>query len=142
MFQRTLAYYAARLYKQFSAYSARRLKAVGLNYGLLFFVIYVGKHPGCSPSELTEALHLDWGYSQRCIARLAEEGFLKKEKSPEDGRVSLLRLTKRGSEAFEISHQVFFNWDAEILAALLEEEQTALLALLEKAAKGAAACTT
>lgn len=36
MFQRTLAYYAARLYKQFSAYSARRLKAVGLNYGLLF----------------------------------------------------------------------------------------------------------
>ena len=109
-----------------AAYAAR-------SRGVLFFVIYVGKHPGCSPSELTKALYLDWGYSQRSLNKLAADGFLSREKH---GRSYTLTLTDRGQQAFVVSHQVFFTWDDTRLANLNDTEKGQLLALLQKAAEG------
>ena len=77
----TLAYYSSVLYRHFTHYTGEKLQALGLNYGSLFFLIYVGKHPGCTPSELTKALHVDWGHSQRSVARLVEDGFMTKERA-------------------------------------------------------------
>ena len=131
MFQ-TLAYYATVFHRSFTAYTTRRLQQLGLNFGSLFPVIYVGKHPGCTQAELTAALGLDWGYSQRCITKLVDEGFLTREKS---GRAYHLDLSPKGQEAFSVSHQVFFDWDQETLTALTTEERNQLFALLEKASK-------
>lgn len=129
MFQ-TLAYYATVFHRSFVAYTTRRLQALGLNFGSLFPVIYVGKHPGCTQAELTAALHLDWGYSQRCITKLVEDGFLTREKN---GRAYHLNLSEKGREAFTVSHQVFFDWDHEALARLSDTEQKQLFSLLAKA---------
>ena len=131
MFQ-TLAYYATAFHRSFTAYTTQRLQTLGLNFGSLFPVIYVGKHPGCTQAELTAALGLDWGYSQRCITKLVEEGFLTREKS---GRAYHLDLSPKGQQAFQVSHQVFFDWDQQALAALDENEREQLFALLAKATK-------
>ena len=131
MFQ-TLAYYSTVFHRSFTAYTTRRLQQLGLNFGSLFPVIYVGKHPGCTQSELTETLGLDWGYSQRSITRLVEEGFLTREKS---GRAYHLDLSPKGQEAFQVSHQVFFDWDKQALAALDGAEREQLFALLAKATR-------
>ncbi|WP_394980832.1 bilirubin utilization transcriptional regulator BilQ [Candidatus Allofournierella excrementavium] len=125
----TLAYHSSVFYRDFTTYTSEKLEKLGLHFGLLFFLIYVGKHPGTTPSDLTEALHLDWGHSQRCITKLVENGFLTKEKA---GRRYQLDLTERGREAFAISHQVFFDWDEKRLAVLTEEERQTLFALLRK----------
>lgn len=131
MFQ-TLAYYATVFHRSFTAYTTQQLQKLGLNFGSLFPVIYVGKHPGCTQAELTAALGLDWGYSQRSITKLVEEGFLTREKS---GRAYHLDLSPKGQQAFQVSHQVFFDWDRQALATLNEEEQKQLFALLAKATK-------
>lgn len=131
MFQ-TLAYYATVFHRSFTAYTTRRLQQLGLNFGSLFPVIYVGKHPGCTQAELTAALGLDWGYSQRCVTKLVEEGFLTREKS---GRAYHLDLSPKGQQAFQVSHQVFFDWDKEVLAALDTEEREQLFSLLAKVSK-------
>ena len=131
MFQ-TLAYYATVFHRSFTAYTSRHLQALGLNFGSLFPVIYVGKHPGCTQAQLTAALGLDWGYSQRCITRLVEDGFLTREKS---GRSYHLDLSPKGQEAFQVSHQVFFDWDKQALAALDGAEREQLFALLAKATR-------
>ena len=130
MFQKTLSYYVAMLYRSFSAFTGERLQAVGLNFGLVFFI---GKKPNCTPSELTKELALDWGHSQRCVNRLVEDGFITKEKS---GRHYLLNLTERGQEAFEAAHRVFFDWDSTFMTNLNAKEKEQLLTLLEKAAQG------
>lgn len=127
----TLAYYSSVFYRDFTAYTSEKLEKLGLHFGLLFFLIYVGKHPGATPSDLTQTLRLDWGHSQRCITKLVENGFLTKEKV---GRHYQLNLTDKGREAFEISHQVFFDWDAQHLTALTAEERETLFALLQKLA--------
>ena len=128
----TLAYYTSVLYRDFTAYTSEKLEKMGLHFGLLFFLIYVGKHPGATPSDLTQNLHLDWGHSQRCITKLVDSGFLTKEKV---GRRYQLHLTDKGQEAFAVSHQVFFDWDSQRLAVLNEEERQTLFALLQKVAR-------
>ena len=128
----TLAYYSAIFYRDFADYTTARLRQLGLHFGMLFLVVYVGKHPGCTQAELTGALKLDWGYSQRSILRLAAEGFLTREKA---GRVYRLNLSEKGQEAFALSHQVFRDWDETALAGLTAEERTELLELLSKAAR-------
>ena len=131
MFQ-TLAYYATVFHRGFTAYTTQRLQALGLSFGSLFPVIYVGKHPGCTQAQLTADLGLDWGYSQRTVTKLVEEGFLKREKL---GRAYHLDLSPKGQEAFQVSHQVFFDWDREAMASLSETEREQLLSLLAKATK-------
>ena len=130
MYRKTLSYYATLLYRNFSAFTSNRLQQFGLNYGLLFFIVYIGKKPNCTPSELTKELALDWGHSQRCITRLVSDGFITKEKA---GRHYLLNLTERGQEAFDAAHQVFFDWDNTFMTNLTAKEKEQLLALLEKA---------
>lgn len=125
----TLAYYATILSRSFSAYTAHMLEQIGLSQGLLYPVLYVGRHPGCTQAELTEALGLDWGHSQRSVLRLVEDGFLTREKH---GRAYHLNLSEKGTQAFEASHQVFFDWDAEALNGLNEAERAQLFTLLRK----------
>ena len=117
----TLSYYTTELYKEFAAYTTEKLHELGLNFGQMYFIIYVGKHPECTPSELTSALKLDWGHSQRSVAKLAEDGFLIKEKK-----------SPLGKQAFDVCHQVLFDWDATKLTGLTNEEQQLLLNLLCK----------
>ena len=127
---RTFSYACTVLYRRFTQYTSARLNQLGLSFGTLFFLIYVGKHPGCTQSELTTALHLDWGHSQRTVLKLVEGGFLLREK---DGRSYRLTLSEQGQRAFEASHQVFFDWDEQALANLTPEERRQLTALLYKA---------
>ena len=75
------------------------------------------------------ALGLDWGYSQRTVTRLTEEGFLTRTRQ---GRAWCLDLTPKGQEAFGLSHQVFWDWDAGALAGLTEAERNQLFTLLAK----------
>lgn len=132
--EQTLSYYSTAFYRDFSAYTAEKLQELGLNYGALFFVIYVGKHPGCTPSELTKTLGLDWGHSQRSIEKLVRGGFLTKERSGGNRRTYQLALTELGGRAFQVSRQVFSDWDQEKLGVLSEDERTQLLRLLKKVA--------
>ena len=125
----TLAFQSAALYRDFSAYTGEKLEQMGLHFGLLFFLIYVGKHPGCTQAQLTKALGLDWGYSQRSILKLVEDGFLLRSKQ---GRAYRLDLSEKGLRAFAVSHQVFGDWDRQALEILDSEEQRQLCRLLRK----------
>ena len=131
MYHKTLSYYSTIFYRSFAAFTGEQLQAVGLNFGLLFFVIYVGKHPGCSPSELTKALHLDWGYSQRSLNKLAEDGFLSREKH---GRSYALTMDVRGWTTYRPFYRSATATGS--LANLNDTEKDQLLALLQKAAEG------
>ena len=132
MEQSTVSSCILTLYKEFAAHITQCLQELGLSLGLMYFVIYVGKHPNCTPSELTKSLQLDWGHSQRSLNKLVEGGFLTKEKT---GHSYRLNLTQTGEEAFTTCHQVFSDWDAQNLIGLNRAEQQQLLNLLQKAVR-------
>ncbi len=132
--RQTFAYAISALYKDFYAYAGERLNPLGLHQGWIYCMLYVGKHPGCAPAEMTRALRMDWGYSQRCVTRMVESGFLNKERV---GRAYRLNLTEKGKQAFRESQCMFFSWDADKLAGLTGTERATLLALMHKVAEAA-----
>lgn len=126
----TVSYACAALYRSFSADLFHRMGELGLSRGALFPLLYIAKHPACTQAELTNALHLDWGHSQRMVCKLEEEGYLLREK---EGRAYRLTLSERGQEVFARCQEAFADWDARALTALTAQERAQLLALLEKA---------
>ena len=99
----TLAYAVSQLRADFVAFSSRKLEALGITQGLLYFVLYIGRHPGCTPSDLSAALHADSGHTTRSIHKLEETGFVIRKAHPTDRRASVLELTDKGRQTMEAS---------------------------------------
>lgn len=132
---RSLAYYATLLHKDFSRFCNQKLSALGLSPGQIYFLLYVGRHPECSPTELARALRMDDGHIARSIGKLARSGFLSQAPNPRDRRAHVLRLTEKGREAFALSHDLFAQWDHVALGSLTEAERQLLLDLLARLAR-------
>ena len=126
----TLAYAVSQLRADFVAFSSRKLEALGITQGLLYFVLYIGRHPGCTPSDLSAALHADSGHTTRSIHKLEETGFVIRKAHPTDRRASVLELTPKGRETMEASRGMFAEWDSYLLEQVPEEERRQLLKLL------------
>ena len=92
MIQSTISFYVMEFYKQFAAYTTQQLQEFGLSFGMMYFVIYVGKHPGCTPAEMTKNLHLDWGHCQRSVIKLVEDGDVYKRQGLRRVPLAQLRL--------------------------------------------------
>lgn len=128
----SLAYVVTLMRKDFIEYCNEQLSKIGLSQGLLFFILYIGKHPACSPKELSEALHMDIGHTARSLNKLIQTGFILQETNPKDRRAHILNLTDLGQDAFRISHKLFFSWDNEVLCTLNDDEREQLFILLDK----------
>ena len=127
----TFAFQITVLYREFLAYTTAELKKLGLNFGQMPLILYVGKHPNCTQAELTKALRLDWGYSQRSIAKLVESGFMNKV-ADKIKSGNCLNLTEKGEHAFAVCHEVFASWDSLHLNKLTSDEKETLFLLLNK----------
>lgn len=140
---KSLAAFALMLEKDFAAFCNQRLQEIGLTQGLLYFILYIGKHPCCATSDIIRDLHMDWGYTQRSLDKLVQDDFVCKQKNELDKRAYYLSLTSKGENAFSVSHQVLFDWDTGVLQGVSEEEKKQLFALLEKLTyhKGGYLCT-
>ena len=130
--ENTLAFFASFLRKDFTDYCEVQLRQIGLTQGLLFFVLYVGKHPNCSPGDLSQDLGFDRGHTTRSLTKLEEAGFLLRTRSETDGRAFSLLLTEKGQFAFQKSHDLFGEWDKAVMKDLSSEEKSTLLTILEK----------
>lgn len=128
----SLAYVVTLMRKDFIEYCNEQLSTLDLSQGLLFFILYIGKHPACSPKELSEALHMDIGHTARSLNKLIQTGFILQETNPKDRRAHILNLTEHGQDAFRISHELFFNWDNKMLCNLSEDERSQLFLILDK----------
>lgn len=128
--QQTFSYYITVLKKDFDHFCEERLAQIGLTRGLLFFLIYIGKHPGCSPSELCAVLHADSGHTARSVDKLVQSGFVMRARSETDGRAFSLSLTAEGVEAFESVRRLFAEWDEILLRDTPDEEREVMLRFL------------
>lgn len=132
MYEQSLAFFTTLLNKDFTNYCNRRLAEAGLLQGQLYFILYVGKHPGCAPKELAKGLRMDIGHTTRSLVKLEQGGFLEQESNPDDRRAHILRLTERGEAAFRLSHELFAQWDEMLLDGFTAEEREQLMGLLKK----------
>jgi DNA-binding MarR family transcriptional regulator/GNAT superfamily N-acetyltransferase len=60
----------------------------------------LAQHEATDQADLRTALQLDAGYLTRVVGRLKDAGLVTAERSPDDGRRQVIRLTKRGRAEF------------------------------------------
>lgn len=134
--EKTLSLAVTVLYRDFSDFCEGILQESGLSKGLLFFLLYIGKHPGCTHGELSACLNSDNGHTTRCVNRMIQGGFVRRDSSALDRRVRRLWLTPRGEETFRRCHSLFLQWDRERFGCVPEQTKIqarlALTALLEE----------
>lgn len=133
--EKTIAFYIKALHRDFDHLCDCRLQEMGLTRGLLYFILYMGKHPGCSPGELAEALDFDAGHVTRSMEKLVAAGFAVRTRRTEDKRAVSLNLTDKGRCAFESSRRLFGEWDGLAGGCLTEQERKQLLECLGKIAR-------
>lgn len=132
MREANFSYYVGQLHRDFTLFCGEELRQKGMSVGLMYFILYVSVHPGCTPAELTRDLALDRAYALRSIQKLVEDGFVERVPHPTDGRATQLYTTEKGKVIFDLSHDLLRQWDAEKLDALTSSECEQLFALLNK----------
>jgi DNA-binding MarR family transcriptional regulator/GNAT superfamily N-acetyltransferase len=80
-----------------------------------------------SAVALCNVLGLDAGYMSRVLASFEKAGLVEKKQSPDDARHSLLRLTKKGHQAFEPLNARSDEQISQILGKLQPAKQSQLL---------------
>ena len=134
--KKTLSLAVTVLYRDFSDFCESILQESGLSKGLLFFLLYIGKHPGCTHGEVSAYLGSDNGHTTRCVNRMIEGGFVRRDASALDRRVRRLWLTPQGAKTFHRCYNLFLQWDRERFGNVPEKTKTqarlALAALLEE----------
>ena len=85
---------------------------------------------GLTAAQLARELALDPGYLSRILRAFARRGLLARTTSPDDGRQSLLALTKAGRAAFAPLNQASREEIGALLKPLSEPQQRRLVAAM------------
>ncbi|MFE6610020.1 GNAT family N-acetyltransferase [Amycolatopsis sp. NPDC057786] len=82
-------------------------------------------------ADLRKRLDLDAGYASRLLARLEGRGLLTRERSDEDARRQIVRLTEDGRKAFTVLDQRSVGRIGSLLGKFGEDEQKRLLGAMD-----------
>ena len=93
--------WAGRLARRVDAFYQETLRGYGLQYSD-FSVLSILRFSGAiSPKQLNTTLAITSGGLTKTIRRLEREGFVSRAPDPEDGRGTLVSLTKKGERYLE-----------------------------------------
>lgn len=123
----SFAFYISALRKNFVTYCSEKFLELGITYGQLFVLIYIGKKKECSPKEISEFLKLDAGQLNRTLSKLIENSFIIQRKNNNDRRANIVSLTEKGKKVFEESHNIFYEWDNMVLSKIDDNSRQELM---------------
>jgi DNA-binding MarR family transcriptional regulator/GNAT superfamily N-acetyltransferase len=90
---------------------------------------------GCDVRSLRARLELDSGYLSRLLRSLESGGLVEVERSGEDGRVRIARLTAKGVAEREVLDRRSDELAASILEPLSERQQERLVAAMDEVSR-------
>ena len=96
---------------------------------------YQEKHAGDNYEEVRETVKKETEpapVEEKAPVEIPIDFAALQEQNPEDRRAHILRLTEKGEAAFALSHELFAQWDQEVLEGFTTEEKEQLLTLLKK----------
>ncbi|AGM10566.1 helix-turn-helix domain-containing GNAT family N-acetyltransferase [Amycolatopsis keratiniphila] len=82
-------------------------------------------------TDLRKRLDLDAGYASRLLARLEGRGLLTRERSDEDARRQIVRLTENGRKAFAVLDERSVGRIGTLLGRFGDDEQRRLLGAMD-----------
>lgn len=93
---------------------------------------FVGQFPDINLTRLAELTGLDTVIASRCVTQLVQRGLLANTRQPANKRVSALRLTEQGTQAYEQAHAAGRQYNTEFAACLSDDEADLLESIMSR----------
>lgn len=123
----------AKLYKNHDQFVDDLLEDYNLNHSEGNLLNYLYKDgDGISQNKLKENLGVDKATISRGIYSLIEKKYIKKRKSPTDGRVNLIYLTEKAQLVKEEITEIYQQWFQMFIKEIGEKEAGKVVDTLEK----------
>ncbi|MFP4197996.1 MAG: MarR family winged helix-turn-helix transcriptional regulator [Halanaerobium sp.] len=123
----------AKLYKNHDQFVDNLLADYNLNHSEGNLLVYLYKDgDGISQNKLKENLGVDKATISRAIDSLIEKEYIKKRKSPTDGRVNLIYLSQKSMAVKEEIQDIYQQWFQKFIDKIGEEEAKRVLNNLKK----------
>ena len=130
-----------RCYQAFERYSAAHIQTLDLTPPQFDVIATLGNTNGMTFRELGERTLITKGTMTGIVDRLEGKGFVRRESSPEDGRATIVCLTRQGEKIFDQAFPAHISHLREAFGLVPEKELAVLgqgLGTLRKALSAAA----
>ncbi|MFS2316518.1 MarR family winged helix-turn-helix transcriptional regulator [Maricaulis sp. D1M11] len=94
-----------------------------------------GSREGLTQTELVKATGIDRSTLAELVSRMQRNGFLAKEKLPDDARANAIHLTAHGRTVLDKITQGAQDADSDILSAIPKNKRTSFLKTLRRIAE-------
>lgn len=82
-------------------------------------------------SDISDALHIPRPGVTRTVKEMELKGYLRKQTSPKDGRVTFISVTQAGKELSQIYNEQYFNRLAPLLQDISQEDALCTIQTIE-----------
>lgn len=126
-----LARSVSTLHRNEQRYIGRIMHAKGLRTSGYLFVIYLSKQGKATQRHLCRILNMDEALATRTVRQLEKEGYLCKQKNPNDKRAVFLQLTSKGKELSSVLQKELSCFWGKATAQMSKDELESLFETLE-----------
>jgi len=113
----------AAIYRNLQSILNAKLKDTSIRSGQYDFFYVISLQEGITQKELSEWLYVAKSTTAKVVKNLSTNGYIRKEKNPEDQRSERLYLTEKGRQLTARIHETFFEI-VEIATKHLSEKET------------------
>jgi DNA-binding MarR family transcriptional regulator len=92
----------------------------------------VADHPDIAQTDLAQRMRMDRATTMAIVNRLEERGYLKRGKSPSDGRKQTLNLTIDGHKALVVAKQAITDHEKWLKSRFTDKEVATLIEMLTR----------
>jgi DNA-binding MarR family transcriptional regulator len=112
--------------------AAHLLRDIGLYAGQEIMLMQLWEQDEQSQQSLGRTMRLDHSTVAKSVRRLEDAGLVTRSRSPKDGRVTLVKLTKAGRELVAKGAAVWTEMERITAKGLTEQEKELLISLSQK----------
>jgi len=127
------------LYRRGLRYTEKQFEPYGIGSGQSIFLAELFTRDGVSQDELATTIICDKATVARAMQRLESQGYVKRKRSSDDGRVKLVYLTDKAHNFKQTLFSILSNWTDIITRGLSSKERTLVLNLLSRLVENATA---
>ena len=109
-----------------------KMEEIGLHKGQGFVLFHLWHHDGIAQNVIAHALHVSPATVTNTLKRMERDGWITRERDPEDQRIVRVRLTEKAREVREEARNAFRDLEKGVTSVLTKDERRILQELLVK----------
>lgn len=135
--ERSLGRWIATLFRRSRVHLDRVFEPMGLGKGHYLYLALLSRNEGLTQHQLAVELAFDEGTVARAVQKLADAGWLRKERDGKDGRAFRVFLAPRAHEVMPRVLQELEAWNRLLVKDFDPEEKETAIRILRKMASNA-----